>query len=89
MSEYATKEQVIALQAQVVAYAAILAALINKLTEDELLSVQERQALFSGAAKELRSAHQDGNPITQSAIELVDRLGDVGNQEYYWMLDQQ
>lgn len=88
MSESATKEQVIALQAQIVAYAAILGTLINKLTEDELLSIQERQALFSDAAKELRSTYQDGDAITRLAIELVDRLG-VGSQGYYWMLDQQ
>lgn len=79
MSESATKEQVIALQAQVVAYAAILATLINKLTKDELLSVQDRQALFSDAAKELRNTYQDGDTITRLAIQLVDRLGDVGN----------
>lgn len=89
MSEYATKEQIVALQAQVVAYATLLGTLINKLTEDELLSIQERQALFSDAAKELRNTYQDGDTITRLAIQLVDRLGDVGNQGYYWMLDQQ
>jgi len=77
MSEIATEERIIAMRAQIVAYATILHVLIDKLTKSGTLSIEDRQALYTEAARELAKTRESGELVTRMAIETVRQLGSV------------
>lgn len=77
MDDLATEERITAMRAQTVAYATILHVLIDKLTKSGALSTEDRQALYTEAAKELAKTRESGELVTRMAIDVVRQLGSV------------